>query len=108
VAKPVQLRRLAAADIDAAVDHYRSEGSPDVARRFIDAVERATAHLARNPHNGSLRFSYELDIPDLRCWPISRFPYLIFYVEQGTQIDVWRILHTRRDIPATLADSAEE
>jgi plasmid stabilization system protein ParE len=40
VPKPVRLRRLAAEDIDAAVDHYLREAGHDIAGRFIDAVER--------------------------------------------------------------------
>ncbi len=107
-AKPVRLRRLAAEDIDAALDHYCSEAGHDVAARFIGSVERAVTRIGRHPHNGSLRFAYELEIPDLRCWPVPRFPYLIMYVERDTEIDVWRVLHTRRDIPSTLVDSDEQ
>jgi hypothetical protein len=33
-------------------------------------------------------------------WPIRRFPYLIFYIEQPDALDVWRVLHGQRDIPA--------
>ena len=107
VAKPVQLRRLAAGDIDAALGHYRDEVGPAVAASFVGAVERALAHLARHPHNGSLRFAFELGVPELRAWTIKRFPYVIFYVELDPRIDVWRVLHARRDVPATLADLSE-
>jgi toxin ParE1/3/4 len=65
-------------------------------------------HVGRHPHSGTLRFSYELDIPELRVWPLPRFPYLVFYVEGDNEIDVWRILHTHRDIPATLTDNEDE
>jgi toxin ParE1/3/4 len=108
VPTPVRLRRLAADDIDAAVGHYLSESGHDVAGRFIDAVERALTHVGRHPHNGSLRFSYDLDIPGLRTWPVGRFPYLVFYIESESHIDVWRVLHTRRHLAASLADNAEE
>jgi toxin ParE1/3/4 len=108
MAKPVRLRRLAAKDIDAALDHYLSEAGVDVAARFAGSLERGIAHVGRHPHHGSLRFAYELDIPDLRCWPLPRFPYLLMYVERDTEIDNWRVLHTRRDIPSTLADANEQ
>ncbi len=108
MAKPVRLRRLAVEDIDAALDHYRSEAGHDVAGRFVGSVERAISHVGRHPHHGSLRFAYGLEIPDLRCWPLPRFPYLIMYVERDTEIDVWRVLHTGRDIPSTLAESTEQ
>jgi toxin ParE1/3/4 len=108
VAKAVQLRRVAADDIDASLEYYLHEAGADVARRFISAVERAFASIGRTPRSGSLRFAYELEIPDLRCWPLSRFPYLVFYVEHPDHVDVWRLLHTRRDIPTTLADTSDD
>ena len=108
MAKPVRLRRLAADDIDAALLHYLAEAGDDVAGRFIDAVERALTYVGRHPHSGSLRLSYDLDIPELRTWPLDRFPYLVFYVAKHSQIDVWRVLHTRRDIPTALADRSEK
>jgi toxin ParE1/3/4 len=40
----------------------------------------------------------------LRAWPLTRFPYLVVYVERDTEIDVRRVRHTRRDVPAPLAD----
>lgn len=100
----VRLRRRAADDIDAAVAYLRAEAGAEVAASFIDAVEAALAHVGRHPHNGRLRFSYELDIPALRAWPLPRFPYLVFYVERDGELDVWRVLYTRRDIPASLVD----
>jgi toxin ParE1/3/4 len=105
VAKPVRLRRVAADDIDNALGYYVQEAGTAVAQRFVTALERATDSIAKNPRSGSLRFAYELEIPDLRCWPLSRFPYLVFYVDRAEHVDVWRVLHTRRDIPATLADT---
>jgi toxin ParE1/3/4 len=103
-ARPVRLRERAAADIDRAVDFYLAEADTDVAVRFVDAVERAVGQIGRSPHSGSLRFSYELEIPGLRVRPLVRFPYLVFYVVDDEVVDVWRILHTRRDIPTTMGD----
>jgi toxin ParE1/3/4 len=103
-ARPVRLRERAAADIDRAVDFYLAEADTDVAVRFVDAVERAVDQIRRSPHSGSLRFSYELEIPGLRVRPLVRFPYLVFYVVDDEVVDVWRILHTRRDIPTTMGD----
>jgi toxin ParE1/3/4 len=104
VAKAVRLRSLAAIDVETVVDDLVTEAGPDVATRFVAATEAALGHIGRHPHHGTLRFSYELDIPQLRAWPITRFPYLVFNVETDNEIDVWRILHTRRDIAANLSD----
>jgi toxin ParE1/3/4 len=108
VAKPVQLRRVAADDIDAALEYHLHEAGADVARRFLSAVERTLVAIGRTARSGSLRFAYELEIPDLRCWPLTRYPHLVFYVEHADHVDVWRLLHTRRDIPTTLADTSDE
>ena len=99
----VDLRALAAGDIEAAVDRYRHEAGPHVALDFVDALEAASNHLRNYPNSGSLRFAFELEIPELRSWPLQKFPYLIFYVPENDRIDVWRVLHARRDIPAYLS-----
>ena len=31
-------------------------------------------------------------------------PYLVFYVERPDHIDVWRVLHSQRDIPAWMQE----
>jgi len=106
--RPVQFRDLASADLESAVDHYLSEAGRDVARRFVDAVERAARRAGKNPQLGTLRFAYELGVPGLRALPIARHPYLMFYVERDGLVDVWRLLHTSRDIPATLHDTEDD
>lgn len=107
-ARSVQLRELAAIDIDHAADHYRSEAGADLALRFIDALERTLDRIARSPQTGSLRFAYELQIPDLRVRPVARFPYLVFYVATDDVIDVWRVLRTKRDVPSAIADGLDD
>lgn len=102
-ARSVRLRERVAVDIDGAADYYRGEAGAAVALRFVDAVERAVGQIGRSPHAGSLRFSYELEIPGLRVRPVARFPYLVFYVVGDEVVDVWRILHSRRDIPSAVA-----
>lgn len=102
MAKPVRLRQLAATDLEDASDYYRHEAGERVALEFIDAVGRGMKRISRSPHVGSLHFAYELAIPDLRAWPLQRFPYVVFYVVADDEIDVWRILHTRRDLPTTI------
>ena len=98
----VRLRERAAADIDQAVGYHLAEADTDVALRFVDAVERAVGQISRSPQSGSLRFSYELEIPGLRVRPLARFPYLVFYIVDDEFVDVWRILHSRRDIPVAM------
>ena len=102
MARAVRLRELAAADLDAATEFHRREYGEQVALELIDAVEQGVRRISRSPQLGSLHFAVELGIPDLRAWPLPRVPYIVFYVVTDVEIDVWRILHSRRDLPATL------
>lgn len=68
--------------------------------RSVESLESAVEHLGRHPLTGSSRFAYDLEIPDLRSWPLRRVPYLLFYVDADEHVDVWRIIHARRDVPA--------
>lgn len=86
--------------MDEAVEHYLAEGAEQAALGFIDALERACGHIGRHPATGSPRYAHELDLPGLRVWPLKRYPHLVFYVERKDRIDVWRVLHGQRDIPA--------
>lgn len=101
--KPVIPRARAVQDFQDAVDFYLSEGAEKAAMGFVDALERALGHIGRYPFSGSPRYAHELDLPGLRSWPVARYPYLIFFVEGDDHLDVWRILHGQRDIPASLA-----
>ena len=103
--RPVLRRAQAQEDIADAVAYYLEQDAPDAAQGFITALEKAIGHIARHPSSGSPRYAGELNLPDLRFWQIKRYPYLVFYVEQDDHIDVWRILHGQRDIPAWLRES---
>jgi toxin ParE1/3/4 len=103
-AKPVIPREQALQDVDKAVEDYLDAAGPRVAINLVEQLERAYAQIASYPGAGSPRFGYELGVPNLRHVRIKGFPYLIFYVELAAHIDVWRVLHANRDIPAWLED----
>ncbi|NCA88056.1 MAG: type II toxin-antitoxin system RelE/ParE family toxin [Gammaproteobacteria bacterium] len=103
-AKPVIPRTRATRDIDEAIDFLLDNSAAQVARGFITALERAFAHISQHAATGSPHYALALNLPGLRCWPVKRFPYLIFYLERHDHIDVWRVLHSHRDIPAWLRD----
>ncbi len=106
-AKPVVPRALARKDVDEAIAHYLAETSAPAALGFITALEHAYAHISRHPASGSPSYAHELDLPGLRTWGLKRYPYLVFYVERDDHIDVWRVLHGMRDIPAWLRDGED-
>ncbi len=95
-------RPQASRDVDEAVDYYLREAGVDVALGFVDSLETAYRHLSRHPQTGSPRYAHELDLPGLRMWPLKAYPYLIFYLEQPDHLDIWRVLHSQRDMPAWL------
>ena len=83
--------------------NLRGDAPDGVALAFIDALGERINHITRSPNAGSVGFACELGIPELRAWGLTRFPYVIFYVPLVDRIDIWRVLHTRRDIPGTFA-----
>ena len=100
--RPVVPGRRARRDVDQAIEQYVTEGGAGAALAFIQALEEAYGHIARFPASGSTRIGHELELPGLRSWPLTAFPYVVFYVEREDRIDVWRVLHSRRDIPTWL------
>ncbi|MET2832293.1 type II toxin-antitoxin system RelE/ParE family toxin [Mesorhizobium shangrilense] len=103
-AKLVIPREQAREDVDKAVENYLETAGPRVTTNLVEQLERAYTQIASYPAAGSPRFAYELGVPNLRHVRINGFPYLIFYVELAAHIDVWRVLHAKRDIPAWLED----
>ncbi len=104
--KPVIRRRLAHADIANAITHYRTNADAGVATQFVDELERIISMIAEAPATGSPRFGDALNLPGLRSRQLGRFPFLVFYMEGEEQIEVWRVLHERRDIAESLQDQA--
>lgn len=102
--KPVVLRQQAEQDIQDSLDHYLAEAGEAATLGFIAALEQALRHIEHHPATGSPRYAHELNLPGLRSWPLTRYPQLVFYVEHAQHIDVWRVLHGARDIPAWMQD----
>jgi toxin ParE1/3/4 len=102
--KPVIPRERAVRDVEEILDYYLDEDAEQAAMGFIDALERAYVHIGEHPSTGSSRYAFELDLPGLRSWPLARYPYLIFYVEREEHVDVWRVLHGKRDVPRRMQE----
>lgn len=101
--KDVVARARAEQDVNDALDFYLSEASQQVALGFIEALERAYRLIGEQPNAGSSRYAHELDLPGLRSWPLRDYPYVVFYVPRADYIDVWRVLHAARDLPAWMS-----
>lgn len=100
ITKPIVPREQANRDVEEAVAYYLSEDAPQAALGFVAALEDAYAHIASHPGTGLPHWGHELRLPGLRAWQLSGYPYLVFYLERAEHIDVWRVLHGQRDIPA--------
>lgn len=103
-ARPVVPRAQAKRDVDDAVAYYSSEGAEAAAHGLIDALEQAYGQISRHLAIGSPRYAHELDLPGLRVLRLNRYPHLLFYVERSDHIDLWRVLHGQRDIPARMQE----
>ncbi len=103
--KPVVLRPRALLDVDEALAFYLSEANERVAIGFIDALENVYSLIGEQPAAGSPRYAHRLDLPDLRSWPLKRYPYVLFYIECPDRLDVWRVLHAASDVPAWMAET---
>ncbi|MEO7150422.1 MAG: type II toxin-antitoxin system RelE/ParE family toxin [Burkholderiaceae bacterium] len=105
--QPLVRRARADADVTEAIDHYLVEAS-GAAPGFVEALEAAYAHIRRAPATGSPRYAHELNLPGLRFWPLKRYPYMVFYVSRADRIEVWRVLHGKRDLPRWLQHGADD
>jgi len=104
--RPIRPRAIAQQDIEAAIAHYAAAAGATVALAFIDAVQTGFRRISAHPGVGSPRIGTELRLSGLCAWPLRRFPCLIFYRAEPDHIDVWRVLHAKRDIPDWMAEPA--
>lgn len=100
--KAVVPRLAALNDIDDAFDYYGREGGRQLALRFADALMAVLDGVATRPATGSTRYAHELQLTGLRSRTLKRFPYMVFYVEHAAHIDLWRVLHSKRDVLSSL------
>ena len=100
----ITIRPRASIDLDEQSD-YIAQNNLDAALRFFDSARQSFSQLARTPGIGS---PYEVSNPrlqGLRKWPVRGFEkYLIFYLVRDDRLEVVRIIHAARDIPAILAE----
>mgnify|MGYP001208925956 CR=1 FL=1 len=102
--KPVVRRRRADDDIEAAITYYLNEAGAEVATDFTNQLEESLRKISRHPAIGSPRYGHFVQIPELRHWPVKKFPYLVFYIEKENRIELTRVLHSSMDIPSWLND----
>jgi toxin ParE1/3/4 len=91
-------------DLVTQVDWYREKASPEVAERFVNAIQATLQTLAATPGIGRLRFAHWPELNGIHSWPVER-PYhrhLIFYRFDDEALYAERVIHGARDLPRRL------
>ncbi|MGH8111743.1 MAG: type II toxin-antitoxin system RelE/ParE family toxin [Rhodanobacteraceae bacterium] len=100
--KPIVLLPRAERDVTDTTDKHRDEGGATRAAPWVQSLSAALQHVGAYAASGSPRYADVLTMPGLRFWRVRRFPCLVFYVDRVAQVDIWRVLHAHRNIPAWL------
>jgi toxin ParE1/3/4 len=91
-------------DLQNITDYYILEAGIEVASAFLSAWHRAISHIQHYPESGSLRLAEATKLRGLRVWPVKGFPHIAVYISEKDAPVIARVLHTSRDIPATLQE----
>jgi toxin ParE1/3/4 len=81
--------KAARRELNEAVLWYEDQ-KPGLGVRFFTAVQETIAHIVENPRR------FPVVYRDLRQAPVSRFPYLIFFVAQPNRLEIFAVFHTSR------------
>jgi toxin ParE1/3/4 len=83
--------------------YLAGQGVPNVADRFIDAVDETIAQLSRKPRLGSSKKLKNPRLQGLRKWPVKGFDFIwIYYLLTVDTLRVIRVLHGKRDVERIL------
>ena len=100
--KPVRVRPHAGREIDALAD-FIAQDDLNAALRFLDLLQGLFEMLGEQPGIGSLRFVHLPMLEELRSVPyLGSENHLVFYIDRPAYIDIIRVLHSARDLPAAL------
>lgn len=95
------------ADLVRQVDWYRDEANPEVAERFVNAVEATLQNLTHTPGLGRPRFSDWPELAGIRSFRVQE-PFhrlLVFYRYNASTLFAERLIHGARDLPRRLQQS---
>lgn len=81
---------------------FIARDNPDAAERFMTAAQQTFIQIADMPKIGVAFAALTPVAFGLRSFRISGFPYLVFYRINPEAINIVRVLHVARDIPAAL------
>ena len=95
----IKVHDLANQDIHSVINYYIDQQAAKAGSEFLVALEKAYNFIGRFPDVGSRRLGIAMRLPELRTWPLTKFPYSFIYMWDVIGIDIFRLLHHKRDIP---------
>jgi toxin ParE1/3/4 len=94
---PVIPRERAHQDLEDILNYYDCQAGVVIASDFIREFSLAQTQVSKYPKIGSTRLCEKLNLTNLRVWSLRKYPHQIFYRVETDRVDVWRILHSRRN-----------
>jgi toxin ParE1/3/4 len=99
----IELSAQADEDIENAALYYANISNA-IFNAFYGQLQQAQRHIGRFPASGFSSYAPILNIPNLRFWMLSGFPYALFYVQEQQLCYVIRLVHLASDIPVSLKE----
>jgi toxin ParE1/3/4 len=98
----VRRRKQVAGDI-IEIYRYLHARSPSAADKVLDAIERSIKSLVDTPRIGSYWNSPDVRLDGMRVTTVTPYRnYLIFFRPVKDGVEVYRVLHGARNLPALI------
>jgi toxin ParE1/3/4 len=104
VPKVLVISPRAQVDVDEEAAYYQATDSLATAARFLDDLRHVFERLVEFPHLGTPWPTQNRQLTGLRRRLLPHFPYSVFYLPSKQAIEIVRVLHNNRDLPASLED----
>jgi toxin ParE1/3/4 len=102
------IRPAARRDILHDYQRYLELDLPHIAERFLASVNAAIDAVIAMPKAGSPKILGNRLLAGLRSWPVKGFDdFRVYYLERPDELDVVRIINTKRDV-GTILESEQD
>jgi len=93
-------------DLTRQVDWYREQANPEIAGRFVDAVEATLNVLLPQPQIGRARFWNWPELAGIRSFRVAKpfHRFLVFYRADDATLFAERLIYGGRDLPRRLLE----
>lgn len=101
----ISIRPQAETDLAEQFAYYMEKADAEIAEKFLSMVQYTAEGLLAQPGKGVKRLFRNPKLQHLRMYPVEGFErHLIFYFEIENGVDIVRVLHGARDIPAVIEE----